>query len=143
MSKYKAPKILCILINNKYVISCKEKANEFVKYFSQQCKPLINNSTLPNLYHLTDERLNHIPLTNDDILSQIRSLNINKSSGSDEISARMLMLCDDSIVVPLKLIFTNILSTGVYLEMWKLANVISIHKKCAKQLSDFITNYLW
>ena len=137
MNKSNAPKIPPILINNKYVISCMEKANEFVKYFTQQCKPLINNSTLP-LYHLTDERLSHIPLTNDDILSQIRSFNINKSSVPDEISAIMLMLCDDSIVVPLKLIFTNILSTNVYPEMWKHANVTPIHKKGSKQL---VTNY--
>ena len=77
-------------------------------------------------------------LANDYILSQIRSLNINKSSGPDEISARMLMLCDDNIVVPLKLIFTNILSTGVYPEMGKLANVTPIHNNAYKQL---ITNY--
>ena len=35
MKKCDAPKIPPILINNKYVISCKEKANEFVKYFTQ------------------------------------------------------------------------------------------------------------
>ena len=90
------------------------------------------------MYYLPDERLNHIPLTNDDIPSQIRSLNINKSSGPDEISARMLMLCDATIVLPLKLIFTNILSTGMYPEMCKLANVTPIKKKGSKQL---ITNY--
>ena len=65
-------------------------------------------------------------------------LNIDKSSGPDDISARMLILCDDTIVVPLKLIFNNISSTGVFPELWQLANVIPIHKKGSKQL---ILNY--
>ena len=97
MNKCKAPKIPPILINNTFVVNCKEKANEIISYFSDQCKPLINNSSLPNLYCITDERLNHIPFTTDDILSQICSLNIHTSSGPDEISARMLELCDDTI----------------------------------------------
>ena len=138
MNKCKASKIPPILINNTFVVNSKEKANEFISYFSDQCKPLINNSSLPNLYYITDERLNHIPFTTDDILSQIRGLNIHKSSGPDEISAGMLNLCDDTIVVPLKLIFNNISSTGVFPELWKLANVIPIHKKGSKQL---ISNY--
>ena len=35
MNKCKAPKIPSNFINNKFVVSCKEKANEFVKYFPQ------------------------------------------------------------------------------------------------------------
>ena len=45
----------------------------------------------------------------------------------------------DQCYVPLKLMFTNILSTGVYPELWKFANVTPIRKtSCSKQL---ITNY--
>ena len=138
VNKCKAPNAPPILINNTFVVNCKEKANEFISYFSDQCKPLINNSSLPNLYYTTDERLNHIHFTTDDIPSQIRSLNIHKSTGPDDISARMLKLCDDTIVVPLTLIVNNISSTGVFPELWKLANVIPIHKKGSKQL---ISNY--
>ena len=90
---------------------------------------------LPNLSYLTHKKLVHIPFTSDDILSQIRSLNPGKSNGSDGISSKMLLLCDDSIVLPLMLIFTNIFSTGVYPEMWKLADVTPIHKKGSKQLT--------
>ena len=90
---------------------------------------------LPNLSYLTHKKLVHIPFTSDDILSQIRSLNPGKSNGSDGISSKMLLLCDDSIILPLMLIFTNIFSTGVYPEMWKLANVTPIHKKGSKQLT--------
>ena len=50
----------------------------------------------------------------------------------------MLLLCDDSIVLPLRLIFQNILSTGIFPDLWKRANVTPIHKKGDKQI---IKNY--
>ena len=45
----------------------------------------------------------------------------------------MLHLCDKSIVPPLGLIFRNILRTGTYPLLWKLANVTPVYKKCDKQ----------
>ena len=50
----------------------------------------------------------------------------------------MLLLCDDSVVLPFRIIFGNILSTATYPDIWKLANVTQIFKKGAKQL---IENY--
>ena len=50
----------------------------------------------------------------------------------------MLSLCDESIVLPLRLIFSNILSTGAYPDIWKQANVTPVHKKGSKQL---VSNY--
>ena len=91
---------------------------------------------MPEFQYLTDKRLSKITLTNADILPLIRGLDKNKASGSDQISARMLSLCDDSIILPLKLIFENILATGVYPEKWKLADVTPIHKKGSKQLAS-------
>ena len=43
----------------------------------------------------------------------------------------MLLLCDD--VLPLKIIFRNILLTSTYPDTWKLANVTPIFKKGDKQ----------
>ena len=94
--------------------------------------------TLPNFAYLTHQKLNHIIFSNDDINALIRGLDKNKSCGPDELSPRMLSLCDMSIVLPLKLLFTNILSTGVYPELWKQANLTPIHKKGSKQL---VSNY--
>ena len=63
------------------------------------------------------------------MVSLVRHLNPNKASGSDGISAQMLLLCDESIGMPLKIIFENILSTSLDPDMWKLANVSPIFKK--------------
>ena len=59
-------------------------------------------------------------------------------NGSDGISGQMLLLCDDSVILPLRIIFRNILSTAIYPDIWKLANVTTIFKKGDKQL---IQNY--
>ena len=50
----------------------------------------------------------------------------------------MLLLCDDSVILPLRIIFRNILSTAIHPDIWKLANVTPIFKKGDKQL---IQNY--
>ena len=50
----------------------------------------------------------------------------------------MLLLCDVSVILPLQIIFTNILSISIYPGTWKLDNVIPILKKGDKQL---IKNY--
>ena len=46
----------------------------------------------------------------------------------------MLLLCDDSVVLSLRIIFGNIVSTATYPDIWKLANVTPIFKKGDKQL---------
>ena len=138
MNKCRAPKIPPLLVNNLFILNCREKARFFNDYFSQQCKPLINNSVLPIFRSLTNKKINHVTIGNDDIISLIRKINPNKATGSDGISGQMLLLCDESVILPLQIIFTNILSTSLYPDMWKLANVTPIFKKGEKQL---IKNY--
>ena len=115
-----------------------KNAKNFNDFFSQQCKPIVNSSVLPVLNFLTEKRTDHITIKNDEIISLIRKINPDKATGSDGISGQMLLLCDDSVILPLKIIFSNILSTPIYPNLWKVANVIPIHKKGDKQL---IKNY--
>ena len=138
MNKSRAPKIPPILVDNTSVLNCKEKAKLFNGYFAKQCKLIVNNSILPQFFFHTDQRIDHITILNDDILSTIRNLNPNKASGTDGISGKMLLLCDNSVVFPLKIIFENIITTSEYPSSWKLANVTPIFKKNDKQL---IKNY--
>ena len=42
-----------------------------------------------------------MPLTINDITPLIRSQNPNKATGSDGISSHMLLLCDETVVLPL------------------------------------------
>ena len=126
-------------MENKFIVDCKQKADLFISFFSRQCRPVQNDSTLPILTPITEASIDILPLTSAaDILSLIRKLNINKSSGPDGISPRMLKLCDESVVLPLQIIFNNILHTTAYPYLWKIANVTPVFKKKDKQL---ISNY--
>ena len=126
MNKCRAPKIPPLLVNNLFILNCREKPRFFNDYFSQQCKPLINTSVLPIFRPLTNKKINHVTIGNDDIVSLIRKIYPDKATGSDGISGQMLLLCDESVILPLQIIFTNILSTSLYPDMWKFANVPQI-----------------
>ena len=121
-----------------FILNCREKAKLFTDVFSQQCKPVINYSVLPNFNYLTNENIERIPIENNDIISLIRKLNPTKANGSDGMSGQMLLLCDNSVILPLRIIFRNILSTAIYPDIWKLANATPIFKLGDKQL---IRNY--
>ena len=60
----------------------------------------------------------------------------NKAHGSDDISSKMIKLCGNHLAKPLQIIFQNILDTGRFPELWKLANVIPVHKKKDKQIVE-------
>ena len=70
------------------------------------------------------------PIINSSVLPQ---------GSSDRISGQMLLLCDNLVALPLKIIFQNILETSTFPDLWKLANVTPIFKKGDKQL---IKNYI-
>ena len=107
-------------------------------FFSKQCIPITSSSLLLPLNLLTDKTIDHISIPCEEIISLIRNLNPNKATGSDGVCSQMLLLCDNSVVLPVKIIFQNILVTSTYPDMWKLANVTPIFKKGDKQL---IKNY--
>ena len=119
------------------MVNCKAKAVALNNVFVTQCRSIANGSVLPFKY-LTLSRLNSIHVTDGDIISIIKSLNPGKSNGPDEISSKMLLLCGDSVVLPLKITFKNILLNGIFPDSWKLANVVPIHNKDDKQL---VKNY--
>ena len=97
-SFYKGTKVTLIpplLINNKTVLDFSEKANLFNDFFASQCTPISNNSVLPSRKSSkTNKRLQKLNIKEDDILKIIRKLNVNKAHGHDDISIKMLKICN-------------------------------------------------
>ena len=115
------------------------KANIFNKFFADQCTPLKNNSSLPvNQIFLTQSRLTSIDFDEDELLKIIRALNINKAYGNDDISIRMIKICDKSLIKPLTFLFNTSLRSSHYPDIWKKSNIIPVHKKNDKRL---VNNY--
>ena len=131
----KIPLIPPILISNKLESNFKEKANHFNAFFVSQCTPIPNNSTLPLVTTpITNASLSSISFNDQVILNVIHSLNINKTHGFDDLSIRLLKICDSSIVRPLSIIFKNCLQNGSFPNNWKKSNVVPSDKKGDKQL---------
>ena len=74
-------------MNNQLVTDIQIKANLFNNYFSEQCRPIDNNSTVPiNTNLLTQSRLSQLHLSVDDVTKVVQSLNPNKTHDHDGIS---------------------------------------------------------
>ena len=138
LNKCKIPRIPPLFVQGKFITNFKEKADIFNDFFSSQCTPFVNNSKLPELHFLSNGRISTFEITLDDIKDIITGLNNKKAHGPDLISVNMVKLCGQHLYVPLKIIFDNILETGIFPDQWKEANVTPVHKKNDKQI---ISNY--
>ena len=87
---------------------------------------------------LANNTILNVNFETSDLLQIIRNLDVNKAHGHDNISVRMLKICDTSICKPLELIFRNCLNQGLFPSEWKKAHVVPIHKKGSKHI---ISNY--
>ena len=133
----KIPLIPPLLVNDKFVTDMKTKADIFSKFFAEQCTPLKNDSKIPiNQIFLTQSRLSSLDFNEDEILKIIRALNIHKAHGHDDISIRMIKICDKSLLKPLTILFQNSTKSSCYPVIWKRSNIIAAHKKNDKQLVE-------
>ena len=81
------------------------------------------------LRKFTNNKIDSFTITDDEIKHLLKNINIGKATGPDNISANLLKMCGDTLVVPIKIIFLNILRTGIFPAQWKQANVTPVHKK--------------
>ena len=79
MNKSKAPKVPPLIVDNTFIVDCKEKVQLFTKFFCKQCTPIFTNSVLPPFAYKTDKRIQQIPISINDIIPLISKLNPNKT----------------------------------------------------------------
>ena len=138
LNKCKIPRIPPLFFQNKFITNYEEKTTLFNNFFSSQCTPFVTNSELPELHFLTNSRISTFDINMNEIKDIINGLSTKKAHGPDHISVNMVKLCGHHLYVPLKIIFINILETGIFPDQWKEANVTPVHKKNDKQI---ISNY--
>ena len=126
----KVPLIPTQVISNKLEPDFKRKADYFNKFFASKCTPLKTDSVLPTLLAQESEaRFSKITFSDDQILKILRALDINKAHGHNEISIRMLKLCDKSIITPLSIMFQNCIDTRTFPDTWKKSDIVPVQKK--------------
>ena len=64
----------------------------------------------------------------------IRAVTTNKVHGYDDISIRMITLCEQSIVIPLSPIFDICIRSSIFPDIWKKWNIIPVCKEGHRQL---------
>ena len=121
------------MVYDNFVTAIKMKACIFNKFFAEQRTPLKNDSILPvNQIFLTQSRLSSLDFKDDEILKIIRAINIYKAH--DDISTRMMKICDKSLTKPLIILFKNSTKSSYYPDIWRRSNIIPVHKKTDIQL---------
>ena len=128
----KVPLIPPLLINDHLVSDLKSKADYFMfnEFFCDQCTPIVNNSEIPQtISFLTNERFSSIEFDDQDIVKIIRALDISKAHGHDDITIRMIKICDAATVKPLLIIFKNCIDSSTFPSVWKNQMLYQFIKK--------------
>ena len=138
LNKIKIPAIPPLLVNGDFETDFKKKAGIFNIFFANQCSTISNSSVVPDHSYNTNKRLTDITFSLCDLSKIIKNLNPNKAHGHDNISIKMIQLCGDSILPPLKIIFESAINASIFPDLWKKGNIIPVHKKESKNL---VKNY--
>ena len=102
------------------------------EYFANHCTINDNGSLLPGFSPQSDVSLSHIYATHENIV------NSKKAHGCDGNAVSMLQLCATEVAHPLRIIFNKCITTGMFPDSWKYANVQPIHKNDNRQT---VNNY--
>ena len=85
-----------------------------------------NGTVLPTSQHvLTQSRLYSIDVSLEEISKIKRALDVNKVHGHDDISIRMMKICDNSLVRPLSLLFKKSFDNFYFPELWIFDKILS------------------
>ena len=119
-------------VNNRLVSDCRNMAEILNAYF-HSVFITEDTSSLPDINSMftrpVNETLKVNEITENDIAKYLKNLDPNKSTGADQISARLLKECQDELILPLKLLFNKSIQNGSVPSFWKCANVTPIFKK--------------
>ena len=115
--------------NDSYAFTDSEKANTLNDYFCSISSINDTNSNLPKFTKRTDTSLSIILISPPEVSDILSNLKLNKASGPDGISHRMLKNTSGSIPTPLCKLFNLSLKTNSFPSLWKLAHVMQFFLK--------------
>jgi hypothetical protein len=134
------PKIPVIIDNDISYNSDLEKCNVFNNFFAEQSKlDSLKINDVSRLTHVTSDSfmvLENIEATEADVTKILNSLNIDKSSGPDDIGNRVLKSCSSALAYPISFLINKSLKSGCFPSQWKLSNVVPVYKKGDKQIKN-------
>ena len=121
--------------HNRYRNVPKDKAELFNDFFKDQFSEA---SDYDIDIDFSNDHLNDIEFNYCKIYKLLKNINPNKAAGPDGIHGKVLKSCAGSLAYPLSLLFRLSYNTGHIPAEWKMANIVPVHKKGAK---DSVENY--
>ena len=120
-----------LIDNDKQYTTETEKAELLNTYFASQStlNPPPSEYSLPILTYTTEARISDVNILPDDVFDILNNLPVNKASGPDKISNRLLRSTAVGISYPLSRLFTKCMQNSHFPSSWKQANLTAIYKK--------------
>lgn len=123
-------------IKGNFTTSDKETADSlnkaFQSVFVHEENLAIESDIMLNKDDKIDNTDTFLEISDEEIIKSFSSLEEGKASGPDEISVSILKNCQDSLLLPIKLIYNKSFREGRVPALWKCANVTPIYKKGSK-----------
>lgn len=122
-------------LNGKLINDPYEIANHFNEFFATIAENTLqtNNSntstTYPDLPLITNQKLQFQPTTYEEVKKAIDTLKPKTSSGTDEISAKLVKRCKEELTVPLTDLINKSLQQGTFPTLLKTSKIYPKYKK--------------
>ena len=85
--------------------------------------------TFPTVKRMTNAKISSIKFENIDIINVIKALNPSKAHEHDDLSIRILKICELVIVKPLVILFKNFISQGMFPDNWEKMKPLPFSQK--------------
>ena len=110
------------------------KAGIFNTFFAHNSRlpPHESKHPLPPFEYITNQRLESLTVTPDEVYKVLSGLNVSKATGPDNIGNFLLKICARPLSEPLARLFNYSLEAQKFPSRWKLSNVVPVHKKNSK-----------
>ena len=135
-TKNKQPKYIArIKTDNGEITDPDAVSNAFNDYFCSIGKTLADaipnrrNKFLDYISNQISSSFYLMPIIEDDVIKIIQKLPLRKAPGPDGIAPKLLKMKPELFAVPLTLIFNQSIGKGIYPNKFKIAKVVTIHKK--------------
>ena len=103
-----------------------EKAKELNSNFASISTIDDTNTDLPDFEKRCNVDFTQIRITESEVVNVLKILKLNKATGPDKISNRMLELTHSTVSYPLAKLFNLSLKTHTYPDLWKIAHVMPL-----------------
>ena len=112
--------------------SSKEKAQLLASLFADKMKVDAPRQPPPHLQQQCEETVTKVVVRQEQVKLLLRGLDVQKATGPDDISPRVLKKCADELSGPLTTVFTACLGENTWPSVWKEARVVPVHKKSSR-----------